>query len=61
MYERAGHESAPTGFRELTISGSAAEHAEWLGPHDLPLRFVEGTRGIVEARIATAHGDVLIT
>jgi catechol 2,3-dioxygenase-like lactoylglutathione lyase family enzyme len=60
MYERVGHTSAPTRITELTISGSAAEHRAWLGEHDLPLGFVAGDRGIVEARIATARGDVVL-
>lgn len=60
MYERVGHTCSPRGFSELTISGDEDELREWLGPHDLPLRFVAGNAGIVEARIATARGDVVI-
>ena len=30
MYDRVGHTCAPTGFTELTISGSETEMAEWL-------------------------------
>jgi hypothetical protein len=60
MYERVGHKCAPGGFSRLTISGSAREMREWIGPHDLPLRFVDGTRGLVEARIATASGEIVI-
>jgi hypothetical protein len=60
LYERAGHSSAPECFSGLTISGSASEHDEWLGPHGLPLRFVPGRRGIVEARIRTVRGDTVI-
>ncbi|MEA2673555.1 MAG: hypothetical protein QOI92_747 [Chloroflexota bacterium] len=60
MYERVGHESAPTRFSELTISGSSQEHLKWLGPNDLPLRFVPGQLGVVEARIATRRGDAVI-
>jgi hypothetical protein len=59
-YERVGHTSAPIGFSELTISGSAAEHEEWLGPHDLPLRFVAGELGVVEARVATQRGEAVL-
>src|SRR5689334_10171231 len=61
MYEKVGHASAPSRFTELTISGSEAEHREWLGPHDLPLRFVPGERGVVEARIASARGEIVIS
>ena len=60
MYDRVGHTSAPTGFTELTISGSETEMAEWLGGNDLPLRFVDGDRGLLEARIATALGEVVL-
>lgn len=60
-YERVGHASRPTAISELTISGSPAEHREWLGPHELPLRFVPGDLGVVEARIATGRGDVTLS
>jgi len=60
MYDRVGHACAPAGFSELAISGSEREMRDWLGPHDLPLRFVGGRRGIHEARIATAGGEVVI-
>ena len=56
MYERVGHTSSPAGYSELTISGSEDEMRDWLGPHDLPLRFVDGRQGVREARIATANG-----
>lgn len=59
-YDRAGHTSAPTGFSDLTISGSRDELAEWLGPHDLPLRFVPGQAGLNEVRISTQHGEVVL-
>jgi hypothetical protein len=61
IYDRVGHTSGPVGFSELTISGSPAEHDEWLGPHDLPLRFVAGELGVVEARIATRRGDAVLS
>ena len=59
-YQRVGHTSAPIAFSGLTISGSASEMWEWLGPHDLPLRFVDGTDGLIEARIATAAGGEIV-
>jgi hypothetical protein len=61
MYDRVGHTSAPTGFTELTISGSETEMADWLGENDLPLRFIDGHCGLVEARIATALGEVVLS
>jgi hypothetical protein len=60
MYDRVGHTSAPRGFSQLSVGGSEKELKAWLGPHDLPLRFVAGAQGIREARIATAAGDVVI-
>ena len=60
MYARVGHTCAPAGFSELTISGSASEMREWLGPHDLPLRFVNGHDGIRQALVSTLRGDVVI-
>lgn len=60
MYDRVEHRSTPSGFLELTISGSMHEMADWLGPSELPLRFVDGLDGIVEARIGTASGDVVL-
>jgi hypothetical protein len=61
MYDRVGHTCAPTSFTELTIRGSETELAEWLGPHDLPLRFTEGRSGLCEARFATADGEVALS
>jgi hypothetical protein len=61
LYEQAGHTCSPTHFSELTIGGSESEMRDWLGPHDLPLRFTAGPQGIREARIATAKGDVVVT
>jgi hypothetical protein len=60
MYDRVGHTCAPRGFAQLSVGGSEAELRDWLGPHDLPLRFVGGREGIVEARISTAAGEVAI-
>jgi hypothetical protein len=60
LYDRVGHTCAPSGFSELTISGSETEMRDWLGPHHLPLRFVGGQQGIREARIDTNDGHVVI-
>ena len=59
-YQRVGPTSAPIAFSGLTISGSASEMREWLGPHNLPLRFIDCTAGLVEARIATASGGEIV-
>lgn len=60
LYGRAGHACAPTHFSRLVIEGDPAEMNEWLGPHDLPLTYMDGTRGLVSAEIATARGSVLV-
>ena len=60
LYERVGHSCAPAGCSELTLGGSESELNDWLGPHDLPLRFVAGRVGIQGARIATARGEVVL-
>jgi hypothetical protein len=59
-YHRVDHRCAPQEFSELTISGSAIEMHEWLGPNELPLRFVAGEQGLIEASITTANGQVVI-
>jgi catechol 2,3-dioxygenase-like lactoylglutathione lyase family enzyme len=59
-YEQVGHTSAPTRFSGLTISGSEAEHRDWLGQYDLPLLFTAGDLGVIEARIETAWGEAVI-
>ena len=60
-YDRVGHTSAPTGFSQLTVSGPSVELGDWLGPHDLPLRIVPGARGLIEARIATDDGEIVLS
>jgi hypothetical protein len=60
IYDRVGHTCAPGSFTELTISGSEIEMAEWLGPNDLPLRFIAGSRGLCEARFATVREEVAL-
>lgn len=60
VYERVAHTSEPGDFTELTLGGSERELQEWLGPHELPLRFVDGPPGIRQVRFATARGEVAI-
>jgi Glyoxalase-like domain len=60
LYERVGHTCSPGGFVQLTVGGSEREMLDWLGPHHLPLRFIDSRQGIREVRIATAAGDVVI-
>lgn len=60
MYHRVGHTCAPGGVTQLTVSGSPDELSGWLGPHELPLQIVPGSAGLVEARIATEAGEVVL-
>jgi hypothetical protein len=60
MVRRVGHAAAPGDFSELTISGTQEEMDEWLGPNELPLRFVSGNEGIREARIGTGKHEIVI-
>ena len=59
MFDRVEHTCSPVGFSELAVGGSESEMLEWLGPNELPLRYVDG-RGICGARIATRKGEVVI-
>ncbi len=59
-YDEVGHDVAPTGFARLDVAGDPEEYAAWLGPHDLPLRFVAGPPGLRAVTVATANGDVTL-
>lgn len=59
-YAEAGHSCAPTEFTALYVEGDRAEMDEWLGPHDLPLHYRRGTRGLYAAELATSRGLVTI-
>ena len=59
-YENVGHTSAPGGYARVEVGGDPRELAEWIGPHDLPLAFVDGPPGVVAACVATAWGDVRV-
>lgn len=61
IYDRVGHTCSPRTFTELVLGGAERELLEWLGPHDLPLRFVGGRRGIREARIGSARGEIVLS
>jgi hypothetical protein len=58
-YAGVGHTCAPGGFTRIEAGGSAAELADWLGPHDLPIVVVDGPPGIRAAHVATANGTVV--
>jgi hypothetical protein len=60
LYERVGHTVKPTSFTQLTIEGDEGEMRDWLGPHDLPLTFVRGQRGLVRCELQTAAGRLSV-
>lgn len=61
LYDRVEHTCSPGGFSELTIAGTEDELCDWFGGDDsLPLRFVDGDGGLVEVKIETAAGDVVV-
>jgi hypothetical protein len=60
QYAEAEHTSAPSHFTALHLEGDKDELDAWLGPHDLPLHYRPGDRGIYAAEIATADGIVRI-
>lgn len=61
MYNRVGHTSSPGAFLQIVIGGHEGELDEWLGAHDLPLRFVDGRVGIHAAHIETGRGKAVVT
>lgn len=59
-FERAGHVGDPGGFTRIEVGGTKAELDDWLGPHGLPVAFVEGPPGIQAAHIQTARGPLVL-
>lgn len=58
-YEEVAHDVAPVRFARLDVAGDPAEYDAWLGPHDLPLRFVDGAPGVHGVAVETAAGAVV--
>jgi hypothetical protein len=59
-YDEVRHDNPPTRFARLDVAGDPAEYDAWLGPHDLPLRFVDGEPGLHAAVVDSARGEVVI-
>lgn len=59
-YEGIGHTCAPGGFTRIEVGGSREELDAWLGPHDLPVTFVDGPPGLRAVHLSTANGTVLL-
>jgi hypothetical protein len=59
-YERVAHACAPTVLTAIDVAGPHDEYDAWLGPHDLPLRYVDGPPGLRSVTFATDRGDVVL-
>jgi hypothetical protein len=55
-YEGIGHTCAPGGYARIEVGGDPDELAAWLGPHAMPVAFVDGPPGIRAAYVETATG-----
>jgi hypothetical protein len=56
----ADHRVHPAGIAWLEVGADPERLTRWLGPHDLPLRVVEGSPGPRALGIATSDGDLVI-
>lgn len=57
---RAGHGVRAEGIAWVEVAGDSGRLREWLAGEDLPIRVVEGPRGIRAVAIRTAGGELLI-
>lgn len=57
-YEAAGHTCAPGGVVRIEVGGDPAELDAWLGPHALPVAFVDGPPGIRAVHVETPDGPL---
>ena len=59
-YAKAMHDCAPGPVTYLEISGDDSVVRDWVGDVDVPLRFVNGSKGLVAVGIATANGEIVV-
>lgn len=57
----AGHRVEPVGITALELGGDPARLRQWIGDHDLPIRFVDGPPGPRAATVATRRGSFELT
>jgi len=57
---RSGHAVHVTGIAHVEVAGDPDRLREWLGDHDLPIRFVEGPPGIVAVAIGADRGEIVL-
>jgi hypothetical protein len=57
---RSGHAVQVTGIAHVEVAGDPARLREWVGAHDLPIRFVAGPPGIVAVAIGADRGEIVL-
>lgn len=58
--EPVDHRCAAVGIDWVELGGDKDRLARWLGPHELPLRHVEGTSGPHRMAVAIANGESIV-
>jgi hypothetical protein len=58
--ERVEHRSGAVRIDWVELGGDEDQLAAWLGPHDLPLRHVEGAPGPHRVAVALANGGSIV-
>ena len=54
------HPSGASDVAWVEIAGDPARFAAWTADADLPVRFVDGTAGIVGVGLATPDGELVV-
>ncbi|HEX8004777.1 MAG TPA: VOC family protein [Mycobacteriales bacterium] len=60
-YEGIGHTCSPGGIAGVEVGNDPAELDAWLGPHDLPVTYVDAPPGIAAVTVETAAGPLRLT
>ena len=58
--EPVEHRCAAVGIDWVELGGDKDRLASWLGPHELPLRHVEGAPGPRRVAVAIANGESIV-
>jgi Glyoxalase-like domain len=60
-YDETNSPARPGGFAWIELTSPPSVLGEWLGAHDLPIRFANGDRGVQAVGINTdARGEIVI-
>ena len=54
------HTARPQGFAWIEVGGDQARLADWLGPHELPLRPVRDERPLIRCALRTDRGEIVL-